>query len=883
MSGNSKPVSGHDDVKALLRISKGSYFIPMILLLASAIAFAAFWLDSGRVLLTSEFERICQDVRSEGKLAGVAGLPLADPGDRDVEKAGANKDKKLVGAFVLAKPTPNWGDPRPGDLIVKVDGSPVNSAQEAALAIRRSLGKAPSVQFSVRRAKPTSAPAGQSGKTAQPVGDASLRGPVETSEQTVTIVPPKTIPFKKDGPLSEGPKHYRDWCAAGPTIGGSIPDLKADFKRHHNVWNDTPLASFAGHEVGGIKDVFRMGLAYGKVFVDDLFVAIRKYWSTGLYIIATSALFALIPGLAGMIYRRAFWTWFGIGFVVLLAMRSLFANIGKMLTTGDASSETAAAFAAGIVLFVLSQLAVVLLTQRMRRHTTRPPLLARLIPITAYNRILYLALLVLGFGVAFLGWGKPLIEMVPFNYTWTKWNAILLGLPFLYFLLKVTPTWQHSAPKNIVVCLDGTSNTPDQLDLGLAAQTNVFKLFSALKSDPGASLDPSGRFDATLCKTYQNKQLALYYTGIGNKYDTDPLVGTLSQATGLGATGIIERAYLDVMRVWRPGDRLFIFGFSRGAASARILSRIIDQRGAPTSIWSLRLFGRHWTLWPSGRKSHVPITVLGCWDTVGSFGIAKTIGGINFQQLNLLHDLTVPESVEQAYHIVALDEERQEFEPTLMDPDPIRPERIVELWMAGGHAGVGGGWATDKLSDVALDFILRRVSSGYCADGTTEPGDESWGLHLAAVNGMNPAAAAKAKPGLFVIKPDPLGQLRTYISGVYNYRPRQMPLHAVISETVFERMTKSIPVYAPQALFDLNDALDAKRDLITEKVKKLEETRSMAEDERAKVLEFTDKLRLTRFPQYWADVMAARTPGAPSIEPAFVLSNDRSTPPPFRG
>ncbi|MCB1511018.1 MAG: DUF2235 domain-containing protein [Hyphomicrobiaceae bacterium] len=873
MSGKPKPVVVQDDVKALLKVSKGSLFVPIVLLFLAALAFAAFWLDSGRALLADNFERICQDVRSTGKVAGVAGLPLDTPSDRDVETEGPNKDKKLSGAFVLARPALSWGGLKPGDLIVKVEGKPVKSAQEAALAIRESLAKAPSVQFTVRRSKPSSTPAGKSGSSA--------RGPVELMEQTFAVGAFSPVPFKSGGSLSEGPRHYRDWCAAGPTVGGEISALKADFRRHQNVWQDAPLNSFASPEIGGVKDLIRLGFAYAKVFIDDLLVAIRKYWAGGLLIIASSALFALIPGIAGMIYRRAFWTWFGIAFVALLAMRSLFANVGKMLQTGGSSGETAAAFAAGIVLFVLSQLAVVLLTQRLRRHSSRPPLLARFIPVNAYNRGLYLVLIAIGIGMAFFGLGKPIIELLPFSYTWTKWNVILLGLPFVYFLLKVTPTWPHAAPKNIVVCLDGTSNTPDQLDLGLAAQTNVFKLFSALNSDPGGSLSPSGRLDATLCKTYQDKQIALYYTGIGNKYDNDPLMGTLSQATGLGATGIIERAYLDVMRLWRPGDRVFIFGFSRGAASARILSRVIDQRGAPTSLWSLRLFGRHWTIWPSGRKNKVPITVLGCWDTVGSFGIAKTIGGINFQQLNFLHDLTVPESVEQAYHIVALDEERQEFEPTLMDPDPLRPERIVEVWMSGGHAGVGGGWATDRLSDVALDFILKRVSSGYCFDGTTEPGDEGWGLHLSAVNGMNPAAAAKAKTGVFVVNPDPLGQLRTYISNIYNYRPRQMPLHAVISETVFERMTKSVPVYAPQALFDLNDALDAKRDLIAEKVKKLEETHSMGKDERTKVLEFADKLRLTRFPQYWAGLAANRSPSSPPIDPAVILSNTRSAPPPF--
>ncbi|MEZ5775557.1 MAG: DUF2235 domain-containing protein [Hyphomicrobiaceae bacterium] len=452
----------------------------------------------------------------------------------------------------------------------------------------------------------------------------------------------------------------------------------------------------------------------------------------------------------------------------------------------------------------------------------------------------------------------------------------MLGLPFLYYLLKVNPTWTGKAPKNIVVCLDGTSNTPDQYDMGLSAQTNIFKLFRMLKADAGGSFAPTGRFDATLCKTYKDRQVALYYTGIGNKYDNDPLMGTLAQATGFGAAGIIERAYLDVMRVWRPGDRLYIFGFSRGAASARILSGMIDKRGAPKSIWSLRLFGRHWTIWPSKTVNKVDIDVLGCFDTVGSFGIAKTIAGINFQQLNLLHDLSVPDNVRQAYHMLALDEERQEFEPTLMDPDPIRPERIVEVWFAGGHAGVGGGWATDRLSDVPFDFLLRRISSGYAADGSSAPGEESWGVILDAANGLDSAAAARATAATTLIYPDTLGQLRSYVSRMFTYRPRQLPLHAVISASVFERMTKSLPVYAPQSLFDLNDALDAKRKLITEKVDTLEKTQSLSEVERGKVVEFAGKLRLTRFPQYWDEVVTSRSP-APATETLANIRIGRSS------
>ena len=144
------------------------------------------------------------------------------------------------------------------------------------------------------------------------------------------------------------------------------------------------------------------------------------------------------------------------------------------------------------------------------------------------------------------------------------------------------------------------------------------------------------------------------------------------------------RAYLDIMRVYRPGDgqrpgdRIFIFGFSRGAAIARLLARTIDQKGAPKKLWSLRLLGRHWTIWKSDNKQHdVPIAVLGCWDTVGAFGVAKKIAGIDFGRVNAFKDLSIPDNVKQAYHLVALDEQRDSFAPTLMDPDPLTPERII--------------------------------------------------------------------------------------------------------------------------------------------------------------------------------------------------------------
>jgi hypothetical protein len=444
-------------------------------------------------------------------------------------------------------------------------------------------------------------------------------------------------------------------------------------------------------------------------------------------------------------------------------------------------------------------------------------------------------------------------------------------LPVLYTLLRNSTAWTSRRPKNIVICLDGTTNTPDQMEMGFLAQTNVFKLFRALKSDKQGMFVPTGQFDASLCKKYGEKQIGFYYAGVGNKYDNDPITQIFGMATGKGAGDIIERAYLDLVRIYQPGDRIFIFGFSRGAAISRLLARTIEADGAPRVVWTLRLFGKHRRLWSSARKQPMVIEVLGCWDTVGSFGVAKTIAGINFQQLNLFADMTVPDNVAQAYHMVALDEQRAEFEPTLMDPDPIRPERIVEVWFSGDHANIGGGWATDKLSDITLDFLLRRISSGYATDAKTAPGDERWGIYLEAVKADKADVSdGKSSAGVLVVDPDPLGQVRGWFSNVYNYRPRRLPIHAVISETVFQRMKTSTPVYAPQSLFDLNNALDAKRDLIEVQVGKLGETQSLDEEERKGILAFKDRLRLTRWPQYWESLQAARAPRA--IE--LVLANE---------
>ncbi|MGI9477836.1 MAG: phospholipase effector Tle1 domain-containing protein, partial [Hyphomicrobiaceae bacterium] len=563
---------------------------------------------------------------------------------------------------------------------------------------------------------------------------------------------------------------------------------------------------------------------------------------------------SLIPGVVGMVYRRNFWGWFTPPFVILFLITS--GLVGRQTEAGQ------------LFIFLVSQILIILLALRLQRYTRKTGVL----PPAVHNWLLAIVLVLIAVAGVYQ-YGEPFWNL--FN-TWYKWQFILIGLPVLYTLLRRSDVWGSVQPKNIVVCLDGTTNTPDQFESGRLAQTNVFKLFKMLKSDvrePGGL--PERAFNASLSKRYNNKQVGLYYSGVGNKFEYDPIVQTLGGVTGLGAAGVVDKAYLDIIRVYRPGDRIFIAGFSRGAAIARLLSRALDQRGAPKTIWTWRLLGRHWTLWQSRRAqdTKVPVTVLGCFDTVGAFGIGKNIAGIDFQKLDLFKDLTVPDNVEQAYHMVALDETREEFSPTLMDPDPIAPARIVEVWFAGDHANIGGGWGTTKLSDLTFDFFLRKVSSGYAHTPGEEPGDERWGIYLNAANERVIAPERIAAADAFPLHPDPLGQLRLWKSAVYVYKPRELPSHAVISETVFERMTNAAPLYAPASLFDLHEALNEKRTHIDAAVKSLKDTQSVSEQEHDAILSFKDRLHLIRWPQYAAGLKAHGIP-----PPDEILKNTAAQP-----
>jgi hypothetical protein len=210
-----------------------------------------------------------------------------------------------------------------------------------------------------------------------------------------------------------------------------------------------------------------------------------------------------------------------------------------------------------------------------------------------------------------------------------------------------------------------------------------------------------------------------------------------SPRVGLGAyTWLIEN--------FDDGDEIFIFGFSRGAYTARALAGLIAidgllQQGSPIGV--SELFDRYkrgdeetiWTLnqmqrdgdtakmtpqerWLLKYARPVNIKVVGVWDTVGSIGIAAgDFTGISSSQFDYLQTgLRLP--IQNGYHALAIDEHRAKFAPTIWDihrstASPRSLSSVEQRWFVGAHANVGGGYETDLLAQPPLRWLMKKAES----------------------------------------------------------------------------------------------------------------------------------------------------------------------------
>ncbi|HJV25205.1 MAG TPA: DUF2235 domain-containing protein [Aromatoleum sp.] len=272
--------------------------------------------------------------------------------------------------------------------------------------------------------------------------------------------------------------------------------------------------------------------------------------------------------------------------------------------------------------------------------------------------------------------------------------------------------------KNIVICCDGTWNTPDEKDGGVPAPTNVVRLYNALAEADAADVG----------------QHKYYHAGVGtNGSWWDKVIGG---GTGVGLERNVMSAYRELCDYYEDGDRIYLFGFSRGAYTVRSLGGLVSlcglldtdgledpeiwtriehvfQKGYRRKTESLDDWQRKdWEFRENGGGHRIPIRFLGVWDTVGALGIPNDMAFLNL--IDNLHDYTFHDtnlsaSIQTARHAIALDERRASFQPTLWNPQP--GQDALEMWFPGVHSDVGGGYRETGLSDAALAWMISEAKA----------------------------------------------------------------------------------------------------------------------------------------------------------------------------
>jgi uncharacterized protein (DUF2235 family) len=298
---------------------------------------------------------------------------------------------------------------------------------------------------------------------------------------------------------------------------------------------------------------------------------------------------------------------------------------------------------------------------------------------------------------------------------------------------------QVSHGRNLVLCCDGTKN-----EFG-KTNTNVVRLFQSLVQDPARQIAYYDPGVGTMPEP-------TYRTKIAQKFST---VGGLGFGWGLATN--VEEAYTFLMNHWRLGDRVFLFGFSRGAYSVRVLASFLRQVGLlvsgqePLLPYAFRIFkairgqrehdaadsnastSRRVSYWrlcrqfqdtfaqPVGRPTRCfPVHFLGVWDTVSAYGRVWNPRGFPYTRSN--------PSVDTVRHAVSLDERRwfyqqNVFAPVTLDAPlgggPASNQNLKERWFPGVHSDIGGGYseADGGLWRVAFEWMLAEaVTAGLLID-----------------------------------------------------------------------------------------------------------------------------------------------------------------------
>jgi len=333
-------------------------------------------------------------------------------------------------------------------------------------------------------------------------------------------------------------------------------------------------------------------------------------------------------------------------------------------------------------------------------------------------------------------------------------------------------------PKNLVLCFDGTSN-----EFG-ANNTSVVKLHTVIDQvEPHTFYSPGvGTFAAKEMLTRSGRRLL---EGLGLLF-------------GLGLTRNVLEGYAYLMERWEQDDRIFVFGFSRGAYSARVLAGLLHKLGLlePDRRNLIPYADRLYKYEPTGPVTDgfgklfsrpCRVHFLGLWDTVSSVGWV-------WDPNPLTRPFTANNpSVDTVRHAVSIDEHRAFFRQNRWGRG-VDGQNVKEVWFAGYHSDVGGA---APLHPIALEWML--VEARAAGLGIDEDLARSFvrDVDLGAV--LRDPLEGAWNVAEFVPKLRYDQQRGTRRPHMNRYAARTIRKGEVVHESVLERMQR-LPSYAPQNL-----------------------------------------------------------------------------------
>ncbi len=264
--------------------------------------------------------------------------------------------------------------------------------------------------------------------------------------------------------------------------------------------------------------------------------------------------------------------------------------------------------------------------------------------------------------------------------------------------------------KRIILCADGTWNEPEMKDekSGRPQPTNVLKVSRAVLPRSAAGID----------------QVVYYHKGVGTNGGIDKLTGG---AFGNGMSQNVRELYRFLVYNFEPGDEIYFFGFSRGAFTVRTLAGFMHKVGLlqkEDEYYTREIYELYqsstMTSSPEWRyafrnirnpRSCPPILFIGVWDTVGALGAPGAIGQFFNRNKYKFHDIGLNPKIQNAYHALAIDEQRQPFAPSLWSRPPEWNGTLEQVWFAGVHSNVGGGYSPDGLANEALHWMVEKAEN----------------------------------------------------------------------------------------------------------------------------------------------------------------------------